>query len=360
MSYYVPSRQSLYESTESGDHKFEVVSLFAGGGGSSTGYRMAGGKVLLVNEFIPEAASTYKANWPTTLVIEKDIRETTGLEILNLINKGVGELDLLDGSPPCSAFSTAGSRDKGWGKVKKYSDSSQKNVEDLFFDYARMVREIQPRVFIAENVSGLVMGTAKGYFNQIMRELKACGYHVECQLLNSKWLGVPQTRVRTIFIGVREDLYNSSLKGKLYPKPFSPMITLREAFEGLDLTDQDRLDTNIPKTASIYEKLRALKPGETSKSPFNLKKAHPDKPSGTIMATDKHPLSAGVRHWHNRGFSIREIKRIMSVPDDYILTGSYAKQVERLGRMVAPLMMKAVAENILALGLIGNGDTRRR
>ena len=119
--YKLKTVKELREQTENGNHLFEVVSLFAGGGGSSTGYRMAGGKVLAVNEFIPEAIATYSANWPTTKVIAGDIRQVTGQQILDLIGKKKGELDILDGSPPCSAFSTAGSRDKGWGKENGYS-----------------------------------------------------------------------------------------------------------------------------------------------------------------------------------------------------------------------------------------------
>ena len=120
MSYAIPTVAELKEQTENNNHKFEVVSTFAGGGGSSLGYRMAGGKVLAIVEFIDEACKTYKANWPSTKIIQKDIRQVTGQEILDIIGKKKGELDILDGSPPCSAFSTAGSREKGWGKTKKY------------------------------------------------------------------------------------------------------------------------------------------------------------------------------------------------------------------------------------------------
>ena len=349
--YNLPTVAELIDKTEGGRHLFEVVSLFAGGGGSSTGYRMAGGKVLAVNEFVPEAVNTYQANWPTTKILPNDIRELGGRDILDAIDKAPGELDILDGSPPCSAFSTAGSRDKGWGKTKKYSDTQQENVEDLFFEYIRILRDIRPKVFVAENVSGLTKGKARGYLNQVLRELRASGYHVECKVLDAKWLSVPQSRQRTIFVGIRDDLYWPSLKGALHPKPRSDRPTLREAFEGLTFTEEDRKQTDISKYA-IYQELVKLEPGGQSDKYFQLVKADPQSVSGCVTAKSGVSSAASVRHWDNRAFTVREVKRIMSIPDDYILTGTYQQQVERLGRMVAPLVMKAVAERILALGVL--------
>ncbi len=353
--YIIPTVKELKEKTESNNHLFEVVSLFAGGGGSSTGYRMAGGKVLAINEFIPEAIATYSANWPTTKTIPNDIRKVTGQQILDLIGKKKGDLDILDGSPPCSAFSTAGSREKGWGKEKKYSDSIQSNVEDLFFEYIRILRDIKPKVFIAENVSGLAKGTAKGYLNQIIRELRASDYNVTCKILDAKWLGVPQSRTRTIFVGIRNDLWLESMKDKTHPKPLDRIVTLNDAFDGLIFTDKDRQETDLSKYA-VYQLLKTLKQGETHHKAFTLVKSSPNMVSPCIKATTGKIGARESYHWDNRAFTVSEIKRIMSVPDDYILTGTYQQQVERLGRMVAPFMMRAVAQNLLDLGVF-NGNT---
>jgi len=354
--YKIPTVKELRSATESGNHKFEVVSLFAGGGGSSTGYRMAGGKVLAVNEFMPEAVKTYTANWPTTQVLPNDVRKLSGQDILDVIGREQGQLDILDGSPPCSAFSTAGSRNKGWGKTKKYSDASQENVEDLFFDYIRVLRGIRPKVFVAENVSGLAKGVSKGYLNKILRELRASGYEVSCKILDAQWLGVPQKRARTIFVGVRDDLWKDNFKGKLHPAPARGRPTLREAFAGLELTDEDRKHTNISKYATFRELVKLPRGGQ-SKKYFQLVKADPNSVAGCVTASSGSLSIACVRHWDNRAFSVPEVKRIMSIPDDYILTGTYKQKVERLGRMVAPFMMKAVAENILELGVL-NADTK--
>lgn len=348
--YTIPSTKEIKDLINTNKPRFEVVSLFAGGGGSSTGYRMAGAKVIAINEFIPEAIATYSLNWPDTTIIPGDIRKLHANEVLRIINKSRGELDLLDGSPPCSAFSTAGSRQKGWGKVKKYSDAQQSNVEDLFFEYIRILEGLSPKTFVAENVSGLAKGVAKGYLNEILRGLKNAGYIVECRILDAKYLGVPQSRSRTIFVGVREDLYKEEYKGKLHPKPQQNIVNLEDAFIGLQLSDSDRDETNINRFA-IHAELKKLAKGEQSTKYFQLVKADPKKYSGCITATSGNIGAAKVCHWDNRAFTISELKRIMSVPDDYILTGTYQQKAERLGRMVAPFMMMAVANNLYDLGV---------
>jgi DNA (cytosine-5)-methyltransferase 1 len=354
--YKIPSMKSLLEQTENKNHKFSVISLFAGGGGSSCGYRMAGGKVLAINEFVPEAAKTYQENWPSTLIYRQDIRNLSGEEILAPLGIKKGDLDILDGSPPCSAFSTAGIGKKGWGKKKAYSDTTQSCVEDLFFEYLRVLKDIGPRVFIAENVSGIAKGAAKGYFNQIMQKASIVGYNTTCKILDAKWLGVPQSRPRAIFIGVRRDLWRDDMNGRTHPAPKLKQVPLLDAFEGLIFTEQDKKETDISKYA-IFKEATKLLPGQQSDKYFSLIKAHKRLPSPCITATCGNIGAAGAIHWDNRRFTISEIKRIMSVPDDYILTGNYSKKAERLGRMVAPFMMKSIAEQVLQLGIIGNANT---
>lgn len=349
--YILPTLKELQESTENENHKFNVISFFAGGGGSSTGYRMAGGKVLLVNEFIDEAVKTYKSNWKNTVIIHDDIRKITPEFVLESAGIKKFELDIMDGSPPCSAFSTAGSREKGWGKEKNYSDKSQAEIENLFFEYIRMLRGIMPKVFVAENVSGLAKGVAKGYLNEILREFKLSGYHVECKMLDAKWLGVPQSRTRIIFVGIRNDLMQDKYKNRLHPKPLNEIVCLDDALKGLVFTDDDRQETDLKKYA-VYQLLKTLSPGQQHEKAFTLVKAHPKKYSPCIKATTGKIGARETYHWDNRAFSVAEIKRIMSIPDDYILTGTYQQKVERLGRMVPPLMMKAVAESILKTGVL--------
>ena len=105
-------------------------------------------------------------------------------EILEAIGKKPGELDVLDGSPPCDPFSTAGKGDKAWGKEKSYyGGKKRQRTDDLFFEYIRILEGLRPKVFVAENVSGLVKGRAKGYFLEILAALKETGYNVEARVL---------------------------------------------------------------------------------------------------------------------------------------------------------------------------------
>ena len=171
-----------------------VISTFAGCGGSSLGYSMAGFRELLAVEWDNNAVETFRLNFPDVLVYHGDICKLNVDECLELAGIQSGELDILDGSPPCQGFSTAGKRDLN-------DDRNQ-----LFREFVRLLRGLQPKVFVMENVSGLVKGKMKLVFAEIMRELKASGYKVSCRLMNAMYFHVPQSRQRLIWIGVREDL----------------------------------------------------------------------------------------------------------------------------------------------------------
>jgi DNA (cytosine-5)-methyltransferase 1 len=147
----------------SSPYKFEVVSTFAGGGGSSTGYRMAGGNVLLAVEWNDNAVETYKANYPTTQIFHGDIARLSVEECLSRIEKQPSELDILDGSPPCQGFSTAGKR------------NFQDHRNQLFREYVRLLRGLQPKVFVMENVAGMVKGKMKVLFAEILQTLREFG-----------------------------------------------------------------------------------------------------------------------------------------------------------------------------------------
>jgi DNA (cytosine-5)-methyltransferase 1 len=331
--YRVPSMEEIRSLPWNG---FNAISTFSGGGGSSTGYRMAGFKVLWANEFIDAARETYRANMaPHTILDGRDIRQVKGEEILEAIKMEPGELDLFDGSPPCASFSTAGKRQAGWGKVKKYSDKAQR-TDDLFFEYVRLLRELKPKTFVAENVSGLVKGAAKGYFIEIMRELKASGYRVSCKVLDAQWLGVPQARQRTIFVGVRDDLGLNPAHPKPLPYRYSVADILRE-------NEPSEKEADISRFA-IGKEWGKLKPGEGSNKYLNLKRTRIEGPSHCISADGGNSSTAGVCHpTEKRKFSIAELRRICGFPDDFILTGTYAQQWERCGRSVPPVMMSHIA-----------------
>jgi len=325
---------------------YKVASTFSGGGGSCLGYRMAGYRVVYANEFISEARKTYKANHPNSYLDDSDIRELTPEQLLDRAGVMRGELDILDGSPPCSAFSTAGLREKGWGKVKSYSDGAQR-VDDLFYEYARILSGTQPKVFIAENVSGLVKGTAKGYFKRILQALRDCGYNVSCRVLDARWLGVPQMRKRTIFIGVRNDLGIDPV----HPKPLPYSYTIADA---LVVPPKDNTARALSTESETYRLWVNTKAGDTlgntckrlsGKNSFMTHcKQSPNHSANTVLQGSQQ-----LYHWTEpRTLSLGELRRISSFPDDFILTGSFSQQWERIGRAVPPVMMSKIAATVAA------------
>lgn len=321
---------------------FNVVSTFSGGGGSCTGYRMAGYRVLYANEFIASARDTYKANHKDSYLDDRDIRSVSASEILEIIGLKSGDIDIFDGSPPCSAFSTAGKRENKYGIKRAYSDNANQVVDDLFFEYCRILKGLQPKVFVAENVSGLVKGTAKGYFKLILQALKDSGYNVRAQVLNAAWLGVPQSRERVIFIGVRSDLKILPV----FPKPLAYCYTVADALKTC-LSSPVEIAAASSEGYAVGEHLKKMRPGQTSEKYFQLSRAAWNKPSVTITATGSNVGAASVAHPVRCGkFTIPELRRICAFPDDYVLSGDYKQQYERMGRSVPPVMMRAISASI--------------
>ena len=353
---------------------FNVISTFAGGGGSSTGYRLAGGKILAVNEFVEEAQNTYRENYPDTIIVPGDIKKLTGTYLMEQAGVKVSELDILDGSPPCSAFSMAGSVSHGegrthadaFGKTKQYSDiKGVSNVEDLFFEFLRVAKDIKPKVIIGENVEGLTMGEAKEYFHKIQNTFEEIGYLVVADVLNASYFGVPQSRKRCFFIGVREDVadaigLNFMTMYQLYPDKNDIQTTLGEAISDIVNEDKEELDYLFDKISpeKAVGKTLMKMPKDPDKvltgmdyhdkgHHFNLKRSSLRKPCPTITAMGNLAGVAGTCHpIEDRKFTIKELKRIMSLPEDFKLTGKHKQQSERIGRMVPPLMMKALAESV--------------
>ena len=344
---------------------FTVISTFAGGGGSSTGYKLAGGEILAVNEFVDAALDTYHANYPNTPSLTGDIKDLTGQDFLDLTGLKKGELDLLDGSPPCSAFSASGSREKGWNKEKKYSqDKKVSNVEDLFFEYIRIAKDIQPKVIVGENVKGLTIGEAKQYYHKITNGFEDIEYDVSSKVLNAKNFGVPQTRTRVFFIGIRKDITSKAGLSfmniaSVFPNENKDIVTLEEGLEGLEIDQEETkmLRERWQKTA-YYKATTSLMPDNPEKvlsgdnygkkgKHFNVKRASRFAPASTTTAMGSGATNAGMIHWNEqRKMTIKELKRITSLPDDFKLTGTFNQQAERCGRMVPCLMMKAIGDSI--------------
>tara|TARA_B100000900_G_C20591886_1_gene721916 strand:+ start:1827 stop:2975 length:1149 start_codon:yes stop_codon:yes gene_type:complete len=371
MTYKPYLLKDVYDA--SAQNKFTVISTFAGGGGSSTGYRLAGGNLLCVNEFVEEARNTYKENYPNTPILPDDIIKLSGQEFLDISGLDVGELDILDGSPPCSAFSMAGnvSHGKGnthkdaFGKTKGYSDIKEvSNIEDLFFEFLRVADVIKPKVIIAENVAGLTMGEAKQYFNKIQNTFEKIGYDVCAKVLNSSYFGVPQSRSRVFFIGVRSDItlqigLTFMNIESIFPTKSKSTVVLKDALNNLEYDDEEIKTLTEKFTNTAYWRdtgsKMPLNPDKVLTGcdfhpkghHFNLKRVSLEKPAPTLTAMGSNDTTAGAFHWNEpRKLTIGELKRIQSLPDDFILTGKWNQQSERIGRMVPPLLLKSVADSV--------------
>jgi len=400
---------SIYEEYTVSDVKkssdrelFTVISTFAGGGGSSTGYRLAGGKVLAINEFVEEAIKTYSLNFPDTKVIPGDIKKITSQQFLDITGLKVGELDIFDGSPPCSAFSQSGKREKNWKGAKKdtrisyfnddgelvnegeliektgiksYSDNKVvESIEDLFLEFIRVAKDLKPKVIIAENVKGITMGAAKVKLYTFQNAFEQLGYDVTHHVLNAADYGVPQARERLFFVCVRNDVSEAlginaiTLNSVTYPRPTSKHIGVKSAIEHIENDPEEvkmlfdfvensfqkrfieMLPFNPPKfTKPSDAQYRKLNP---KASCFNMVRSAPNLPSPTLTQQGQQLGVSGVFHYdRNRKFTIKEMITIMSLPKDFQLTGTFNQQAERCGRMVAPKMLAALAttvyENIL-------------
>ena len=307
-----------------------VISTFAGGGGSSLGYSMAGYRELLAVEWDNNAVETFKLNFPEIPVYHGDIAKLSVKECMKLAELSeVGELDLFDGSPPCQGFSTAGKRIM----------NDPRN--QLFREYIRLLRGLKPKVFVMENVSGMVKGKMKLVFVEILKELKASGYRVKVKLLNAMYFNVPQSRQRLIFIGVRDDLGIEPSHPKTENKP----IIVRDAFNNVPDFQIAIPDYNT-KTGQCCRK---LKPGQSGEDLFGknwgfqlirLKwnQIAPTISKGSGATGFIHPILS-------RKVSGGELKRLGSFPDKFQFVGSRNKIQDRIGNSVPPLLARAIGNH---------------
>lgn len=316
-----------------------VISTFAGTGGSSLGYSMAGYRELLAVEWDDHAAACFRLNFPEVPLFHGDIAALSVDEALNRAGIQPGELSVFDGSPPCQGFSTAGRR------------ALDDPRNQLFREYCRLLEGLKPRAFVMENVSGMVKGKMKLIFSDILRGLKSLGYQVSARLMNAAAYGVPQSRPRMIFIGIREDLNTKPS----HPTPGGQIVTVAQAFrnlpDGPDVSDGPFTGDR----AKLAMRIRPHADRDVDKkgSSYNLKRLDWNKPSRTILKSIGAPhkvYGGGLIHPDlNRHLTINELKRIGSFPDAFQLAGDYQEQWSRIGNSVPPLLMRAIARHIRTL-----------
>ena len=385
MKYF---RYTLDDLEKSANRKlFTYISFFAGGGGSSAGYKLAGGDCKFVNEFQQVAVDTYLANWPNTPHICDDIKNISGKQIMEMTGIQEGELDILDASPPCPPFSMSGTKQKGWGKEKTAYGMKQKNIEDLTWEVIRITGEMKPKVVICENVKGLTMEYASEHLQRMVNDFEAQGYTTVWKVLKGQEQGVPQKRERVFIVSIRNDVMDDigmpfMCINNVFPEPEKEFATIQDAIGDLKHDNENaseayelveamkkgakwkwlkRLPKNPDRVVSVgddvvgpwYDKVIAhrKKWGKTipeKKHSFYQSRRVPYNQASHTLSEQGLMTSLAV-HLHpeeDRVFTTKESARIMTLPDDYKFTGTLNQNLARIGLMVAPICMKYLADEI--------------
>jgi DNA (cytosine-5)-methyltransferase 1 len=306
------------------------------------GYKLAGFDVLGGVEIDPDMMRIYRQNHRPRLAFTMGVQDFAALPDAE-IPPELRDLDILDGSPPCSVFSMAGARQRKWGVTAHFREGQvAQRLDDLFLHFIGLAGRLRPRLVVAENVKGLIMGKARGYAAEIFAAFREAGYSAQLFLLNASRMGVPQARERTFFLARRLDLHLP---------PFvldfaEPTITVRNAFAGLPPQEEP------PASPGILRYLVRTAPGDSLSSVhpkgsmFNLVKLHHDRPANTVTATCPmyHPEEP-------RRISGAEAMRLQTFPDDYDGLGQDMRYV--CGMSVPPFMMQRLALEIgrQALGI---------
>lgn len=328
--------------------KGTVFSCFSCGGGSTMGYKLAGFDVIGCNEIDLKMMSAYIANHnPKYSYLEpiQTFKNRTDLP------KELYNLTILDGSPPCSSFSIAGNREKDWGKDKKFREGQAMQVLDtLFFDFIDLAKKLQPKIVIAENVKGLLMGNAKSYVIEIYKQFEAAGYYVQHFLLDASKMGVPQRRERVFFIALRKDLAKPFLQQK---DMFTISPHLELFFNEKPITygeiEKD-LGYYCKKSEVIYpswaKRYPNVKPGycfsDSGKGMFNCNKLDKSAVTPTIVA--KYDGGGSFHYSELRKMNGTELRLAGTFPLDYNFIGLPVQYL--IGMSVPPIMTANIATEI--------------
>lgn len=330
---------------------YSLVELFAGAGGLALGLEKAGFTSLLLNEKDKYACQTLRLNRPHWNVVEDDITNV-GFKHLE------GKVDLLTGGFPCQPFSYAG---------------KQLGFEDLrgtlVFEMARAIKEIKPKVFLAENVKGLKENDKGRTLATIVKVLEDLGYKIiENDIYKAMFYKVPQKRERLIIIGVREDIYEKMVYKK--PSPYHKILTVRDALKAGEL-----YETDVPEsTGQLYPKRKqeimsyVPEGGYWRDLPVDLQKEYMmksfylgggktgmarrlswDEPSLTLVCTPAQKQTERCHPEENRPLTTREYARIQTFPDDWKFAGSDSQIYKQIGNAVPVNLALAIGKAIIKM-----------
>lgn len=327
--------------------KPKTIELFAGAGGLALGIERAGFDTIGLIEFDKDASDTLRANRPEWRVINDDIANISCLDLPNYFNLKPGELDLLSGGAPCQSFSYAGKR---------------LGLEDargtLFYHYAKFLEQLQPKMFLFENVRGLLSHDKGRTYRTILDIFEKTGYSIQRKVLNAWDYGVAQKRERLITIGIRKDLIDRIHFS--FPEPHDYKPVLRDILldcpqsEGTPYSDYKRKIFELVPPGGYWRDIPENIAKEYMKSCWYmeggrtgiLRRLSLDEPSLTVLTspsqkqTDRcHPLEA-------RPFTIRENARCQSFPDEWVFKGSVGSQYKQVGNAVPVNLAYDIAKEI--------------
>ncbi|WOQ71407.1 DNA cytosine methyltransferase [Bacillus stratosphericus] len=316
----------------------KVFSTFSCGGGSSMGYKLAGFELIGNCEIDPQMMKIYKKNHKPKYPYLMDIREFNQIPLSNLPEE-LKNLDVFDGSPPCSVFSTAGKREEDWGKEKAFREGQAvQKLDDLFFHYLDAVERLKPKIFVAENVSGMIKGKAKGYVKLVIERAKEIGYDVQLFLLNAATMGVPQRRERVFFIGRRKDLNLPPIKLSFNEPP----ITYGEFRSGHG--------SRLNESSKTYKRWIKRRPSDGNIGDITKRTEGKERNFNTVLVKNSlvpPTLASGsvfIRYDEPYYISERDIILMQSFPLDYDFMNASVQYV--CGMSVPPVMMKRIAWQI--------------
>ncbi|KKR06786.1 MAG: Cytosine-specific methyltransferase [Parcubacteria group bacterium GW2011_GWC2_39_14] len=319
--------------------KYTAIELFAGAGGTALGMENAGIQHILLNEYDKHACETLRINKPNWNVVEQDVRELKFFE---------GQADIVQGGFPCQTFSCAGNK-RGFEDIRG----------TLFFEFARCVKEVRPKIAIGENVKGLLNHDDGQTIKTMVGVLEEIGYRVKYKVLRSQYLDIPQKRERLIIIGVRNDL-NISIA---FPKEKDYIIPLREALHKCPKS----AGQEYPETKKRIMKL--ISPGGYWRDlPEKLQKEYMgasyfmgggktgmarrlswDEPSLTLTCSPAQKQTERCHPEETRPLSVREYARIQTFPDSWQFSGSVAQQYKQIGNAVPVNLGYYIGDTIIKM-----------
>lgn len=331
---------------DSNKDTFTNVELFAGAGGLALGLEQAGFENLLSNDFDKDSCNTLKANRPNWNVICDSVENLAEQDLLKKLNIKEGELDLLSGGYPCQSFSYAGKR-LGLNDVRG----------TMFYYYAKILKQLKPKMFLAENVKGLVSHDGGKTLQTMINVFEEIGYRVQYKVLNAWDYGVAEKRERIVIIGIRNDIPVEFE----YPTPYEYKPVLRDALkdvpksEGASYPQSKREVFDLVPPGGCWRDLPEDVARAYMKGSYNLgggktgmaRRISWDEPSLTILCSPCMKQTDRCHPDETRPFTIRESARIQSFPDTWQFTGSLNSKYKQIGNAVPVNLAKEIGLSII-------------